>query len=272
MNTPFAHSSARPWSEVTETALARVVGVLTDIDDTLTTEGEITPDALAALVSLRAAGLPVIATTGRPLGWAEERTRHWPLAAVVAESGALALLREPEGNVQVLYAQDEATRRLNTERLQAALVAIQRAVPEARPAPDHGGSVTDLSIDHSETFHLDEAQIDRVLQVMRAQGMTASVSSIHVNGWYGEHSKLTGARWMIDHLFGRALDTERDRWVFTGDSANDQAMFGYFPLAVGVANVMRFADRLTAWPAYITKGERGAGFAEVAAAVLAARD
>jgi HAD superfamily hydrolase (TIGR01484 family) len=271
MNAPFARSSVRPWAEVPESALRAVVGVLTDIDDTLTTEGKITPDALAALAALRAAGLPVIATTGRPLGWAEERARSWPLDAVVAESGALALVRDPNGGLQVDYAQDESTRRHNTKRLEAALVEIQRAVPEARPAPDHGGSVTDLSIDHSETYHLDQAQIDRVVEVMRAQGMNASVSSIHVNGWFGDHSKLTGARWMVDSLYGRSLDAERDRWVFTGDSTNDQAMFGFFPLAVGVANVMRFADRLTAWPAYITRGERGAGFAEVAAAVLAAR-
>jgi HAD superfamily hydrolase (TIGR01484 family) len=271
MTSPFAHSSACPWSEVPEAALRRVVGVLTDIDDTLTTEGEITPDALASLAALRAAGLPVIATTGRPLGWAEQRARAWPLTAVVAESGALALVADAAGVMQVDYAQDEATRKLNTQRLQAALAEIQRVVPEARPGLDHVGSVTDLSIDHSEHFHLDQSQIDRVVQVMRAQGMNASVSSIHVNGWFGDHSKLTGARWMVEKLYGRSLDDERDRWVFTGDSTNDQAMFGFFPLAVGVANVMGFADRLTAWPKYITRGERGAGFSEVAAAVLAAR-
>jgi hypothetical protein len=38
-----------------------------------------------------------------------------------------------------------------------------------------------------------------------------------------------------------------------------------------VANVRRFAGLLHTWPAYITEGERGAGFAEVAAALLKAR-
>jgi len=44
----------------------RIAGVFTDIDDTLTTEGSITADALQALHDLRAAGLHVIPITGRP--------------------------------------------------------------------------------------------------------------------------------------------------------------------------------------------------------------
>ena len=38
-----------------------VTGVFTDIDDTLTTDGAITPEALAALGDLRSAGFTVIA-------------------------------------------------------------------------------------------------------------------------------------------------------------------------------------------------------------------
>jgi hypothetical protein len=48
-------------------------------------------------------------------------------------------------------------------------------------------------------------------------------------------------------------------------------MFARFPLSVGVANLMRFAAQLHTWPAYLADGERGAGFAQVARAVLAAR-
>ena len=48
-------------------------------------------------------------------------------------------------------------------------------------------------------------------------------------------------------------------------------MFEAFPHSVGVANIRRFEDQLTHKPGYITLGERGAGFAEVARAVLATR-
>ena len=48
-------------------------------------------------------------------------------------------------------------------------------------------------------------------------------------------------------------------------------MFGHFPLSVGVANLMDFADRLTTWPRYITSRARGVGFAQVAKRLLEAR-
>ena len=51
----------------------------------------------------------------------------------------------------------------------------------------------------------------------------------------------------------------------------DQTMFGAFALSVGVANLLRFERSLTVWPAFLTRGERGAGFAEVAQSLLARR-
>ena len=77
-----------------DTEARAVRGVLTDIDDTLTAEGAIVPEALAALAELRAAGLPVIAVTGRPKGWSEPFARDWPIDAIVAENGAVALFRD----------------------------------------------------------------------------------------------------------------------------------------------------------------------------------
>jgi hydroxymethylpyrimidine pyrophosphatase-like HAD family hydrolase len=107
--------------------------------------------------------------------------------------------------------------------------------------------------------------------LMRAEGMQATVSSIHVNGWYGAHDKLAGARWIALELFGRALDPEIANWVYVGDSTNDELMFRHFPHSVGVANIRRFEAQLTHPPRYVTGGERGAGFAEVAQALLPSR-
>jgi hypothetical protein len=110
-----------------------------------------------------------------------------------------------------------------------------------------------------------------VVAIMQSEGMNATVSSIHINGWYGEHNKLQGARWAVRQLFDRDLDAEMDHWVYVGDSTNDQLMFEAFPNSVGVANVRRFEAQLAHLPRYITEGERGAGFAEVARAVLSAQ-
>jgi len=247
--------------------LRAVAGVLTDIDDTLTHAGTIEPAALAALQALHAAGRPVIAITGRPLGWSLPFAGAWPVAAIVAENGAVAVFRHGD-ELKTEYAQDAATRTRNAARLRDVAAMVLREVPGATLAQDSPGRITDIAIDHGEFAHLDTESISGVVALMQREGMNATVSSIHINGWYGAHTKLSGARWMLRRLYGRELDAELERWVYVGDSTNDQAMFGHFPLSVGVANLRRFAEQLHTWPAYITEGERGAGFAEVAARLL----
>ena len=260
----------RPLVEAGGPLWAGVIGVLTDIDDTLTRDGAIEPAALRALHDLRAAGVPVIAITGRPMGWSEPFVREGTLPTIVAENGAVALFRQG-GPVCIEYAQDALARASNAARLRAVAARIVHEVPGAMLARDSAGRVTDIAIDHNEFVHLDAATIERVVVIMRSEGMSATVSSIHINGWFGDHSKLSGARWIVQRLFGRDLDAELDRWIYVGDSTNDQEMFAHFPVSIGVANLMRFAGQLTVWPAYITQGERGDGFAEVAAALASAR-
>ncbi|HET7791751.1 MAG TPA: HAD-IIB family hydrolase [Rhizobacter sp.] len=260
----------RGWNNLPPPDAATVAGVLTDIDDTLTTAGAITADALQALDDLRRAGLPVIAITGRPMGWSEPFARDWPIAAIVAENGAVALFPEG-GELRTEYAQDEATRAHNAHRLREVAQRVLREVPGATLARDSAGRVTDIAVDHSEFAHLDDAAIERVVALMHEEGMTATVSSIHINGWFGAHTKLSGARWIVQRLLGRRLDDETERWVYVGDSTNDQLMFGHFPLSVGVANLREFAAQLGTWPSFMTEGERGAGFAEVARTLVGAR-
>ena len=264
-------SHVQPWARCDPARLREVRGVLTDIDDTLTTEGTLTMGAVAAIAALRAAGLPVIAVTGRPMGWSRPIAAEVPLVAVVAENGAVALVSDGEGGVRTEYADAEPVRAANALRLRAAAERIVREVPGATLSRDSPGRVTDIAIDHSEFAQLDEATIARVVAVMREEGMTATVSSIHVNGWYGAHSKLTGADWIVRRLFGRELAPERERWLYVGDSTNDEAMFASFPLSVGVANLLDFAARLRQWPAFLTTLDRGRGFIEVAESLLAAR-
>ena len=246
----------------------KIVGIFTDIDDTLTTEGAITSDALQALADLKAAGLHVVPITGRPVGWSEPFAARWPVDAIVAENGAVGLTHTRAQGLHKRYQQDAATREANFTRMQTVLMEIERSVPGAQRSQDSAGRETDIAIDHSEFTHLPQSAIDAVVRHMRSAGMTATVSSIHINGWFGEHSKLTGARWIVRELWGRDLDAEIDRWVYVGDSTNDQVMFEHFTHSVGVANIQRFAAQLTHPPRYITKGERGAGFAELVRQLL----
>jgi HAD superfamily hydrolase (TIGR01484 family) len=212
----------------------------------------------------------VVAITGRPIGWCEPFAQTWPVDALVAENGAVAFVRA-RGLSAKVYQQDAHTRAINFGRLQAVVQRLLREVPGAKLAQDSAGRETDIAVDHSEFTRLPPGQIAQVVQIMQAEGMTATVSSIHINGWYGEHNKLSGARWIVQQLYQRELDAELARWAYVGDSANDQVMFQHFAHSVGVANILGVAAQLTQLPRYVTVAERGAGFAEVAAAVLAAK-
>ena len=249
---------------------AAIAGVLCDIDDTLTTEGQITADALQALRSLHDAGIHVVAITGRPVGWSEPFALQWPVDAIVPENGAVALVRSG-ASVRKLYVEDEELRRRNFARLQKVAQRILSEVPGAVLARDSAGRETDIAIDHNEFVQLPHACIAQVVRLMQDEGMNATVSSIHINGWFGDHNKLSGARWIVRELFARELDAELERWVYVGDSTNDEAMFEHFPNSIGVANIRRFEAEMTHLPRYVTRGERGAGFAEVANAILRAR-
>jgi HAD superfamily hydrolase (TIGR01484 family) len=250
---------------------SRITGVFTDIDDTLTTEGAITADALEALSALREAGLHVIPITGRPVGWSEPFASQWPVDAIVAENGAVALVKAGEAGPRKFYQQEETVRSANFARMQQVARRVVSEVPGAVLSRDSGGRETDIAIDHSEYVHLPPACVAQVVRLMQQEGMNATVSSIHINGWFGDHNKLAGARWIVRELFGRELDAEIDRWVYVGDSTNDELMFQHFPHSVGVANIRRFEAELSHPPKYITPGERGAGFAQLAEAILSAR-
>ncbi|MET3918199.1 HAD superfamily hydrolase (TIGR01484 family) [Variovorax sp. OAS795] len=268
---PSSPTHLLPLPQWAATARNNLIGVFTDIDDTLTTEGAITPDALDALAHLKAAGLHVVAITGRPVGWSVPFVTAWPVDSIVAENGAVALLPLPGGTLQKRYQQDAATRAANFNRMQQVLARIEREIPGARRATDSPGRETDIAIDHSEFTRLSEDTIASVVALMRSEGMHATVSSIHINGWYGDNDKLEGARWIVRELWGRRLDAEIDRWAYVGDSTNDQLMFRSFAHSIGVANVARFVPQLEHLPRYVTEGERGAGFAEAARAILSSR-
>lgn len=263
----------QPLSDFPTHIRSKVVGVLTDIDDTLTTEGRLTAAAYAALERLYAAGLKVIPVTGRPAGWCDHIARMWPVDGVVGENGAFWMRHDAGGKkLKTVHAgQPPADRQA---RLDALAKEILAAVPGCALASDQFCRIADLAIDYCEDVApLPPQAVDAIVRRMEAAGMRAKVSSIHVNGWFGDYDKLSTTRRMLAEEFGVSLDAaeERARWVFVGDSPNDAPMFGFFQHSVGVANVKDFGDRLAVKPAYVTKARAGAGFVEVCEVLLAGR-
>jgi hypothetical protein len=196
----------------------------------------------------------------------------WPVAAVVGENGAFYFAHDRAAHrLEKRFRDDAATRAQNRARLAAVRDRILAEVPGAAVASDQGYREADLAIDYCEDVPpLAAAAVDRIVAIMREAGMTAKVSSIHVNGWFGEYDKLGMTRTLVRERFATDLDARRAEYVFVGDSPNDAPLFAYFPHSVGVANVRRFAGRIDAAPAYVTRAAAGAGFAEVAERVLTA--
>jgi HAD superfamily hydrolase (TIGR01484 family) len=251
--------------------LARLRWVLTDIDDTLTTDGRLTAEAYAALEALAAAGLRVVPVTGRPAGWCDMIARFWPVAAVVGENGALWYAMDHAARrMRRHHVQDEATRLGHAARLRTLATQAMEAVPGTRIAADQPFRLFDIAVDFAEDAGpLPLADAERVAGVFRAGGAAAKVSSIHVNAWIGEWDKLAGLRHLFAALW-QPLDQLLDRVAFLGDSPNDAPLFAALPLSVGVANVAPFLPAMAAPPAFIARHAGGAGFVEFARRLLAA--
>jgi HAD superfamily hydrolase (TIGR01484 family) len=263
----------RPLAEFPRDARRAVRYVLTDIDDTLTDKGRLGAAAYAALERMSAAGLVVVVVTGRPAGWCDMIARQWPVSAVVGENGACAMRFDAgRGRMERRFWRDAATRAGDRARLDALGQRILREVPGTALASDQPYREADLAIDYCEDVPaLDAKAVERILALFRAEGATAKVSSIHVNGWFGDCDKLAMTKRYFADVLGLDLDTAREHAVFAGDSPNDEPMFAYFPNAVGVANVRRFLPVMRHQPRWVTAAEGGAGFAELAAALLDAR-
>jgi HAD superfamily hydrolase (TIGR01484 family) len=262
--------SIRPLSEFPAALRATIRFVLLDIDDTLTTEGRLTASAYGALESLSRRGLRVIPVTGRPAGWCDLIARFWPVDAVIGENGAFYFRYDHDARSMTrhfwLSAGEREAARRRLDRLAEEILAV---VPGARLAADQPYRIADLAIDFAEDAGpLPPAEIDRIVALMHVAGAVAKISSIHVNGWFGDWDKLATTRRLFREIYGVDLDQERDTVGFIGDSPNDEPMFAYFPLSVGVANVRPFLPRLRSLPAYVTEAAAGDGFVEFAAMLL----
>jgi len=252
---------------------AAVHTVVSDIDDTLTTQGRLTAQAYSALEALQNAGLRVVLTTGRPAGWCDHIARMWPVDAVVGENGAFfCWFDRALHKLRTRQFVCEAARAGQRERIMALGHQLVQAVPGVQLASDQFCRLYDLAIDYCEDVAPVGAQaLHSVVDIMQAAGMQVKVSSIHVNGWFGNHDKLSTTRILVQELFDTELETCQTQMVYVGDSPNDEPMFQFFSNSIGVANVQDFASQLHCLPRYVTQSRGGAGFAEVAHFLLTAR-
>ena len=250
-----------------------LLGIFFDIDDTFTTHGKIGSKPFQALWSLKEAGLKAVPITGRPAGWCDHIARMWPVDGVVGENGALYFWYDrKEKKVEKRFMDPDEVREKNRRRLSLVKEEILHSVPGTALASDQQYRETDLAIDYCEDVPpLSWSEVEKICEIFRSHGATCKVSSVHVNGWFGDYNKLGMTKLFVLEQWGLRLDEQRDRFIFCGDSPNDEPMFQYFPNAAGVRNILHFAERLKHLPAYVTDHEGGEGFAQIVTTILEGR-
>jgi HAD superfamily hydrolase (TIGR01484 family) len=251
--------------EMPEDVVRKIRGVFFDIDDTFTLFGKIPPEAFSALYRLKEERVFAVPITGRPAGWCDHIARMWPVTGVVGENGAL------------YFHYDEDKKKLKkrffvepreVEKLRGKLFAIGdeviRKVPGTAYASDQPYRLFDIAIDFTEDVPpLPRSEINKITEIFSDRGLHYKVSSIHVNGWFGDYDKLTMTKLFAREVLGITLDDHKQEFLFVGDSPNDEPMFRFFPHSVGVSNVRQFLDLIKHPPTYVADEEGGRGFAEV---------
>jgi HAD superfamily hydrolase (TIGR01484 family) len=247
--------------------------LLCDLDDTLTFEGRLLAASFDALEQLEAAGLHIIVVTGRPAGWCDMIARMWPVAAVVGENGAF-YFRYDRQRRQMLrrFQRSDEQRRIDQLRLAEIFEGILDKYPHVRLSADQSYRISDYAVDMCEDVApLGAAEIEDIVAIFTAGGATAKISSIHVNAWIGEFSKLQMSLALLNEVFGVPEEQARKQVVYVGDSPNDEPMFEYFPRSVGVANIKAFLPSMRHHPAWVTEGEGAYGFVELCQVLQSAR-
>lgn len=259
-------------TDFTSSDLTSIRYLLTDVDDTLTTDGRLLPETLAALYRLEDAGIDVIPVTGGCAGWCDQMIRLWPVPAVIGENGAFYFDRAPTGKVEYHSWETPETRLANRQRLLCIAEDAMACVPALQLAKDQPYRLTDVALDHGQDVRGVSAEdIDRALATFREAGANARASSIHINAWFGDYSKQAMTQRLLQQKYELTKPSIQQHVAFVGDSPNDETMFAYLTHTFGVANIGRWLDRMTHHPRYLLAQRGGLGFTELASLLLRAQ-
>lgn len=255
---------------ITSEIVKNLTGIFFDIDDTFTLAGKIPSIAFQALWDLKDSGLKAVPITGRPAGWCDHIARMWPIDGIVGENGAFYFwFDEDEHKLKKRFLDSDEVRARNRLRLHQIRDEILTKVPGTAIASDQLYRETDVAIDYCEDVEpLNQKAIEQICEIFIKRGATCKVSSIHVNGWFGDYNKLGMTKTFVQERWGFDLDKNNEHFMFIGDSPNDEPMFHYFRYTAGVKNISRFSNRMKHMPTFIASKEGGEGFAEIVCELL----
>ena len=255
----------KPLDQIPDTLRQSLRGIFSDIDDTITTNGMISAEAYSAIENISKRGIDFIPITGRPAGWCDMIARFWPVRGVIGENGAFFFSYDRKKKTMIRrYIQSEKERLEGLKKLEIIKQNVLKQVTGSAVASDQFSRISDLAIDFCEDVpELPIEAVKKIEEIFVESGATAKISSIHVNGWFGDYNKLEMTRIFTKEILDIDLDLNKDKFVFCGDSPNDEPLFQYFPNSCGVANVKGFKSEMIHLPKYVSDLKGGKGFVEI---------
>ncbi|MDJ0707128.1 MAG: HAD family hydrolase [Leptolyngbyaceae cyanobacterium MO_188.B28] len=258
-----------PKSQALETnsfvnLLPHVQLIATDMDGTLTQQGQFTPRLLQSLQDLAAAGLSVVIVTGRSAGWVNGLAHYLPVAGAIAENGGLFYPKDQPEPLMLSKIPDLARHR---RQLADFFQQLQRKFPHLQESTDNRFRLTDWTFDVQGLSQADLQWLNQTCQ-SRGWGFTYSTVQCHIKPLMQD--KAIGLQQVLQKYFPQVSPAQ----VLTvGDSPNDESLFdaATFPHSVGVANVAHYVDQLTHQPAYMTDAPEVAGFCQLVERVVKQR-
>lgn len=243
--------------------------LFTDIDDTLTLNGKLIPESYSALWNLQQKKIDVIPITGRPAGWCEMIARFWPVKGVIGENGAFYFSYQ-NNKMKRIYFKPPSELTEDLKKLELIKNEVLTSIPGSAVSSDQFCRIYDLAIDFCEDVPaLSKAEVKKIVQVFKKHGATAKVSSIHVNGWFGDFNKLKMSLEFLKNEY-QLTDTQeiQNKCAFVGDSPNDEPMFQFFENSFAVANIKDFVNELQFLPKYVTERPGGLGFLDTSEQII----
>ena len=248
---------------------ANVRLVATDMDGTLTVNGQFKPTLLLAFEKLAELGIPVMIVTGRSAGWVSGLVHYLPVVGAIAENGGLYIPKPSVDtpNPEPMILPDIPRMTQHRDRLETLFNKLKTRYPTLRPSIDNTFRITDWTFDIEGLTSEDIALMQETCE-HHAMGFTYSNVQCHLK--IARQDKAQGLTRVLQRHFPQLSASE----VLTvGDSPNDESLFDaeQFPCSVGVANVAHYLPDLAHHPRYVTQASEGAGFVELVKCLMTAR-
>jgi hypothetical protein len=242
--------------------LPQIQLVATDMDGTLTDQGEFTPSLLQTLGSLAQANIPVMIVTGRSAGWVQGLVHYLPIVGAIAENGGVFFQKNSPKTHWLVEVPDQ-----HRQHLAQIFARLQASYPGLQTSEDNPFRLTDWTFD---VQNLSQDVIHALAAICQQAGWGFTYSTVQCHIRPREQDKGPGLHQVLQRFFPKISPQQ----VLTlGDSPNDEGLFdaAQFPHSVGVANVRDYCDRLRHQPRFMTHQPEVNGFNEAMAQLLASR-